>query len=320
MQNRLWNQKRRFQLRDFSVTHGRRKRTKPRSHLLWRERRGALDTVQLKRVLSIVVGVFGGFGGLLAADASSDSAPAGANPAAQRSTWNGFERIDFTFEGRPAILVQPAEAAPGRPWIWRTEFFGHEPQVDLALLARGWHVAYLNAKDMYGGPKSMRLFGQFYAHLVAQAQLAQRVVLEGFSRGGLYAVNFAASHPTRVAALYLDAPVLDIRSWPGRNRASKEWAQCLEAYGLTEQSLPSFRGNPIDRVAQVARGGVPVIAVCGDADDVVPFAENTGILERRYRELGGTIEVVLKPGVGHHPHSLKDPAPVVEFLMRNAKF
>jgi hypothetical protein len=29
--------------------------------------------------------------------------------------------------------------------------------------------------------------------------------------------------------------------------------------------------------------------------------------------------VILKPGVGHHPHSLKDPAPVVEFLLRHAK-
>lgn len=275
--------------------------------------------MQLKRLLPFVFGALGVMVGLSAAETPAETPSAGANVPAQRSKWNGFDRIDFTFEGRPAILVEPAEAAPGRPWIWRTEFFGHEPQVDLALLARGWHVAYLNAKDMYGGPKAMRLFGQFYAHLVVQASLAPRVVLEGFSRGGLYAFNFAASHPTRVAALYLDAPVLDIRSWPGRNRASKEWAQCLEAYGLTEESLATFRGNPIDRVVPVAKAGVPVIAVCGDADDVVPFAENAGLLERRYRELGGTIEVILKPGVGHHPHSLKDPAPVVEFLLRHAK-
>ena len=217
--------------------------------------------MQLKRLLPFVFGALGVMVGLSAAETPAETPSAGANVPAQRSKWNGFDRIDFTFEGRPAILVEPAEAAPGRPWIWRTEFFGHEPQVDLALLARGWHVAYLNAKDMYGGPKAMRLFGQFYAHLVVQASLAPRVVLEGFSRGGLYAFNFAASHPTRVAALYLDAPVLDIRSWPGRNRASKEWAQCLEAYGLTEESLATFRGNPIDRVVPVAKAGVPVIAV-----------------------------------------------------------
>ncbi|MSU48209.1 MAG: hypothetical protein EXS37_03810 [Opitutus sp.] len=114
--------------------------------------------------------------------------------------------------------------------------------------------------------------------------------------------------------------MLDIRSWPGRNRTAKEWAECLEAYGLTEASLEKFCGNSIDRVPAVAGGKIPIIAVCGDADQVVPFAENTGILEKRYREAGGTIEVILKPGVDHHPHSLKDPAPIVEFLVRHARF
>ncbi len=251
------------------------------------------------------------------------AAPAPAVPAeapARRSEWNGYERIDFTLAGRPCILVLPKTPAPGKPWIWRTEFFGHEPQVDLALLERGWFVAYMDAKNMYGSRKAMALFGEFYAHLVTQAGLSTKVVLEGFSRGGLYAFSFAATHPTRVAALYLDAPVLDIRSWPGRNRASKEWAECLEAYGLTEQTLPAFRGNPLDRIGAVAGRKIPIIAVCGDADEVVPFAENTGILEKKYREAGAPIEVILKPGVGHHPHSLKDPMPVVNFLLQNAKF
>lgn len=238
----------------------------------------------------------------------------------QRSQWNGYERLDFTVAGRPCLLVFPKNAATGKPWIWRTEFFDHEPQADVALLGRGWHVAYMNAQDMYGGPKAMALFGQFYAHLVARYGLATRVVLEGLSRGGLYAFNFAVAHPTRVAALYLDAPVLDIRSWPGRNRASKEWPECLAAYGLTEESLAAFRGNPLDRIGTVAKGGVPIIAVCGDADLSVPFAENTAILGRRYRELGGTIEVIVKPGVGHHPHSLKDPAPIVDFLLKHARY
>lgn len=239
---------------------------------------------------------------------------------ATRSTWNGYQRIDFTLVGRPCILVLPNSPAPKKPWIWRTEFFNHEPQVDLALLARGWHLAFMDARDMYGGPKAMSLFGQFYAHLIVHAELSPRVVLEGFSRGGLYAFNFAAAHPSRVAALYLDAPALDIRSWPGRNRQSKEWAECLEAYGLTEETVANFRGNPIERVGMVANGKIPIIAVCGDADTTVPFAENTGVLEKRYKELGGTIKVILKPGGEHHPHSLKDPTPIVDFLINNARF
>ena len=62
----------------------------------------------------------------------------------------------------------------------------------------------------------------------------------------------------------------------------------------------------------------PIISVVGDADTAVPLPENTAILEKRYKEMGGKIEVIVKPGVDHHPHSLKDPKPIVDFLMNNA--
>jgi pimeloyl-ACP methyl ester carboxylesterase len=268
------------------------------------------------RPLRLFFLLFGlGCAGLAAAERKAPTAPA----PPRLSQWHGYPRIDFVLAGRPCLLVAPQMAAPGRPWIWRTEFFEHEPQPDLALLERGWHVAYMDAKDMYGGRKAMALFGRFYARVVSHHKLAERVVLEGFSRGGLYAINFAATHPARVAALYLDAPVLDIFSWPGRDRTSKEWAECMAAYGLTEETIPGFRGNPVDRIAAVARGGVPIIVVAGDADTTVPVSENTAVLEKRYRELGATIEVILKPGVGHHPHSLADPAPIVDFLLRHAR-
>ncbi len=251
------------------------------------------------------------------AAAASTAAPAPA--PARRSEWNGFERIDFTWAGRPCVLVLPKEAAPGKPWIWRTEFFGHQPQVDLALLGKGWHVAFMDARDLYGAPRAIALFNEFYAHLVIHAGLAKRPVLEGFSRGGLYALNFAATHPSRVAALYLDAPVVDLKSWPGRKRASKEWAQMLEAYGITEEKFATFRGNPVDKLDRIAAARVPVIIVAGDVDEVVPYPENGGVLEKRFRAAGAPIEVIMKPGVGHHPHSLVDPRPVVDFLIGNAR-
>ena len=255
---------------------------------------------------------------LAAAPPSQPSLP--PEPAVKVSEWHGYRRLDFEVAGRPCLLIVPKSPAPRTPWIWRTEFFGHEPQADLALLALGWHVAYMDARDMYGAPKAMVLFGQFYAHLVSRYELAKRVVLEGLSRGGLYAFNFAASHPTRVAALYLDGAVLDIKSWPGRRRDSKEWKECLEAYGLTEETLVGFKRNPIDRVPQVAGGKIPILAISGDADESVPFEENTALLEKRYKAQGGLIEVIVKPGGKHHPHSLKDPAPIVDFIIKHARY
>ena len=51
-------------------------------------------------------------------------------------------------------------------------------------------------------------------------------------------------------------------------------------------------------LAPLAKRAVPILAVCGMADKVVPFTENAGVLARRYRKLGGPIRVLEKPGVG----------------------
>jgi pimeloyl-ACP methyl ester carboxylesterase len=163
---------------------------------------------------------------------------------------------------------------------------------------------------------------QFHDYLVKTYGLNQRAVLEGFSRGGLYAVNFAATHSDKTAALYLDAPVLDIRSWPGGKGAAKGdvrcWQQALELYGLTEDTVKDFKGSPLDRLDAVIAAKIPILAICGDSDKVVPYEENTGILVERYKKASGNISVILKPGGDHHPHSLKDPQPIVDFLVKNA--
>ena len=237
-----------------------------------------------------------------------------------KSDWHGFEKLSFQVDGRDCVLVVPETAAVGKPWIWRTEFFGHEPQADLALLKQhGWHVAYMNVQNMYGAPQALDHMDRFYEHLTSQRGLARKVVLEGFSRGGLYSLNWAARNPDRVSSIYNDAPVCDFKSWPGGKGAGpgskSDWERCLAAYGFTEAEALAYGQNPIDNLAPLARAKVPLIHVCGDADEVVPLAENTQLLAKRYRELGGEIEVIVKAGVKHHPHSLEDPAPIVRFVL-----
>ena len=39
------------------------------------------------------------------------------------------------------------------------------------------------------------------------------------------------------------------------------------------------------------------------------------VIEKRYLSLGGVIQVIHKPGVGHHPHGLENPEPVVQFIL-----
>lgn len=239
----------------------------------------------------------------------------------KKSQWNGYERLDFTIDGRAALLVLPKTPAPGKPWIWRTEFFGHEPQADVALLGQGYHVAYIQVSNLYGAPIALDAMDKYYQHVVTTYGLNAKTTLEGFSRGGLYAFNWAARHPDRTASLYVDAPVCTFKSWPGGSRTGqpkpKEWEECKKAYGLTEEQARAYQLNPVDNLAPLAKAGVPILSVCGDADEAVPLEENSKLVEQRYRALGGTIELILKPGGKHHPHSLKDPAPIVDFIVKH---
>ena len=277
---------------------------------------GVLST--LSGSLSVNQIAFGTLSGdLINFNAAGGSANGGLG---RQTSWNGYERLDFTVGGRAALLVRPKSAAPGTPWIWRTEFFGHEPQADIALLGKGFHVAYIDVQNLYGAPVALAAMDQFYDHLTGAFGLSKKPVLEGMSRGGLFAFNWAARHPDQVAGLYVDAPVCDFKSWPGGKGvgpgSSGDWQNLLKAYGFTEAQALAYDKNPVDNLAPLAQAHVPIFAVIGSADEVVPVSENIDVVEKRYLALGGNIQVIRKPGNKHHPHSLKDPTPIVDFALR----
>ncbi len=240
----------------------------------------------------------------------------------KKSDWHGFDRYELAVAGRPCIIVAPRQAAAGLPWIWRARFFGHEPQADLELLECGFHVAYCDVAGLYGSPAAVDFWDQFYAHVTKEYGFAPKAALEGMSRGGLIVYNWAAKNPDKVACIYGDAPVCDFKSWPGGKGKGQgspgSWRQCLEAYGMTEEQALELKGNRIDKLQPLTDKKIKQIHVVGEADDVVPVAENTDIVEQRYRALGGSIQVIRKSGIGHHPHSLKDPTPIVQFILTNA--
>jgi pimeloyl-ACP methyl ester carboxylesterase len=204
------------------------------------------------------------------------------------------------------------------PWIWRTEFFDAFPALDLALVKAGFRLAYIDVQDMYGAPVAMRHMDRFYQWVVEAFGLSRQCVLEGFSRGALFALNWAALNPRFVSCLYLDAPVCDFKSWPaGKGRATgsaDDWQRLKKAYGLSEEEALAYPSNPIDSLGPISAAGIPIIAVYGDADVDLPPEENILLLESRFRALGGEITVIAKPGVGHHPHSLSDPSPLSDFI------
>ena len=235
--------------------------------------------------------------------------------------WHGYRREDFQLDDIDCILVRPHEPAPGMPWIWRARFWNAWPQTEVALLGKGFHVAYIDVADMFGSPKAVARFNKLYQHLTTSIGLSTKPTLEGYSRGGLIVYNWAAKNTDKVSCIYADAPVLDVKNWPGGKGqgpgSPENWAKCLQAYDMDETRMLQWQGNPLDHVTQLVQAGIPVIHVVGDADETVPVAENSDLFIQQYLLLGGIAQYIHKPNVGHHPHSLENPTPIIQFILQH---
>lgn len=235
------------------------------------------------------------------------------------SEFHGYKCYNFEFLGRQAKVVVPKVVADDHSWVWRARFWGHEPQTDVALLERGFHVVYCDVAELFGNDEAVSIWNNYY-EMLTRAGLAQKAAMEGMSRGGVYVYRWLSAYPERVAAVYADAPVLDLKSWPGgkgRSDGSKmDWEKFRRDFGLqTENDATAFKGNPIDLAESIAATGIPLLHVVGDDDSVVPVEENTDPFAQRIVDAGGAIKVIRKPGVGHHPHSLYNPRPIVDFIL-----
>ena len=102
-------------------------------------------------------------------------------------------------------------------------------------------------------------FTALYRELTEKRGFSRKPCLLARSRGGLMLYNWAAEHPECVAGIAGIYPVCNLRSWPGLDKA-------CGAYGLTaaqlETQLPQH--NPIDRLAPLAKAGVPIFHIHGD--------------------------------------------------------
>jgi pimeloyl-ACP methyl ester carboxylesterase len=172
--------------------------------------------------------------------------------------------------------------------------------------------------NLFGSPRAVMRWEKFHSAMVQDHGLAKKVALEGMSRGGLIVYNWAKKNPDHTLCIYADAPVCDFTSWPGGKGRGKgnsgSWRACMQAYGINEEEVLQFKGAPIHGLENLAKSKVPLLHVVGQADRVVPVEENTDIIEEKILNLGGEITVIRKEGVDHHPHSLKDPEPIVLFI------
>jgi pimeloyl-ACP methyl ester carboxylesterase len=222
-------------------------------------------------------------------------------------SWHGFDRYDFIMDEqtlaitpftapakeaagnvasppqgmRRCIVVVPKQAGPGNPWSWRGCYWDHQPQAEVELLRRGFHIAYVSAD---ANLKPDKTWDAWYDYLTGQHGLSSKPAFIGMSRGGEYAYTWATAHPEKVSCIYADNP--------GMNRGAFE------------------------RLPELAWNDVPLLQVCGSIDPL--FGKNASAVENIYRQHGGRISMMVKEGFCHHPHSLRDPKPIADFIEQSA--
>ncbi len=222
-----------------------------------------------------------------------------------------MERIEeIEFNGYTATLIIPEK--PNGKWIWKTEFLYAFDQAERALLEQGYTRVYYQISDKYGSPAAVQLMEKFYHFVVEKYDLAKKCILFGFSRGGLYAFNFATAYPEFVEKVYLDAPVLDLKTWPLEDTIEQK--QMFEEYSLNKESLAVFKGNPIDRLNEFFALNIPLLIVAGAKDELVPFDKNAGLMVDYCKEKNISVTVIIKENGLHHPHSLDDVRPICNFI------
>ncbi len=218
-----------------------------------------------------------------------------------KTAWHGFDRYDYfmdeqTLAIKPAdgkvrggvkgqrrcIVVVPKSPAPGNPWSWRGCYWDHQPQAEVELLRRGFHIAYITADASLRPDKK---WDAWYAFLTEMHGLSTKPAFIGMSRGGEFEYTWATSHPDKVGCIYADNPGVN----PG----------------------------VFAKLADLAANDVPVLQICGSIDPI--FGRNALAIESIYQQFGGRMTMMVKDGAGHHPHSLRDPKPIADFIVENVQ-
>ena len=249
-------------------------------------------------------------------------------PGTKANYGNGYFKFSFPANGHTIDVYAPPKPREGLPWVWHGEFPDVIPNTNNAWLAKGLMIVYVNgASEQYGCPDVVKVWEAAYTTLTGTYHLATKMVITGISRGGLYAYNFAATHPDQVAGIYADNGTCDFRSWPGGVQlhdprwvgpgGGSAWQTVINVYHFsgTPEAI-AYMYNPIDNLAPLAKAGVKLFHVTAQKDTALPWTENTGIIMDRYPKMGGDFQVIFKPNADHHPHGLEqDPSPVVNWTV-----
>lgn len=234
--------------------------------------------------------------------------------------WNGFPCEKFEFEDRNAIVVFPKTTTPVGKIVLKTEYWGAFPDIEIKLLERGYHVAFVKNSSRFAPRVDCDVKARFVRYLAQKYGLSEKCIPVGMSLGGAHAIRFAGFYPELISCVYIDAPVLSFVSHPGKlGNANQEalWEnEFIKAYpGVQRYQLVNFSEHPLNMTDTLLAHKIPIILVYGTEDQTVLYNEHGRLLELAY-EGTGLMKVIPVKCRGHHPHGLLgDNTEIIDFIV-----
>jgi len=239
--------------------------------------------------MTLVLVCIGGLAGITQVAAQPVQNPASTFEG-EKTSWHGFVRYDYMMDdatgaitpatqgakGRQCIVVVPKQPAVGNPWSWRGCYWDHEPQTEVELLNRGFHIAFVAPDSGRQG----KAWDTWYTFLTEEHGLAKKAAFIGMSKGGVNEFNWGVVNPDKVACIYADNP------------------------GVYEEDYA--------KIPELAKHDIPILEVGGTEDGLL--RPNALAVEDIYHQAGGLITVIIKEGTAHHPHSLQNPKLIADWI------
>lgn len=227
----------------------------------------------------------------------------------------------FAVEGCTAFVIAPTKQNEKQPtpWVWYAPTLPGLPGVEETWMferftAAGIAIAGIDVGESFGSPDGRAKYSAFYRTLVEERKMSPKPVLLARSRGGLMLYSWACDNPAKVGGVAGIYPVCSPSSYPGIDRAAL-------AYNLTPVQLQAElpKHNPLDRLESLAKAKVPLFAIHGDVDTVVPLEANSGAMEERYQGLGGKMQLIVPKGQGHNMwRGFFECQELVDFVLQHA--
>ena len=228
---------------------------------------------------------------------------------------------EFTVGQSKCFLLDANSSNKEKPWVWYAPTLPRHPDPSHTwyvekLIEQGISFAGCDQGEVRGSPESILRFSDFYNEMVLRGYSTKPVLL-GQSRGGLMMLSWAVRNPNKLAAYAGIYPVQNLRSWPIKSSLGAT----LRDFGMDKKTFIEEidAHNPINYLPGMAKAQVPIFLVHGDSDKVVPIDENSGLVEKRYQELGGKVDVEVVPGAGHQViDAFFKSKNLIEFLIKHS--